>query len=380
MRVSTIETISAVSARDWNTLCGNDYPFIRHQFLAALEHSGAISEEQGWIPQHFLVHSGDTLVAIMPCYLKNHSYGEYVFDWSWADAYRRHGLPYYPKLLSAIPFTPATGPRLCVASNISSSAVVDAILATIQSRLDQGEISSWHLLFPEEPLQDWQNNPKLLCRHGIQYHWHNRGYRDFQDYLTHFNSRKRKAVRKERKRVEEQRLTLRRIPGHEATEETWEQFFLFYQMTYAKRSGHGGYLNRSFFKLLAETMPEAVLLVIAQCGSRKVAGALNLLGSDTLYGRYWGCIEDFDQLHFETCYYQGIEHCLEKGLDHFDAGAQGEHKIQRGFEPRQTHSFHLIAHPAFHSAISNFVEEESLAIDNYLSDARSALPFKSAKI
>jgi len=371
--------IRSVAASEWNQLADPAYPFLRHEFLCALEDSGSVGGDSGWEAHHLLLRDQGRLLAAMPCYLKSHSYGEYVFDWSWADAYARNRLPYYPKLLSAIPFTPASGPRLLIAADADRGAVIARIVAEMRNLLTRRGISSWHLLFPQRELASEFEAAGLSLRSGVQFHWHNRGYRDFEDFLDGFVSRKRKSVRRERRQVAQQGLQLRALRGSEIDAAMWDRFHVFYQMTYARRSGHGGYLNREFFHRLGQAMPESLLLVIAENRGEVVAGALNVIGGDTLYGRYWGCTEDFAHLHFETCYYQGIDFCIREGLARFDAGAQGEHKLARGFEPVLTHSCHLIAHPAFASAIDDFLQRERPAIEAYQRASSAELPFKQAQ-
>ncbi|MFM7274845.1 MAG: GNAT family N-acetyltransferase [Gammaproteobacteria bacterium] len=375
--VSVCTRIAEVPAAEWDSLSGAQCPFLRHAFLDALEQSGSVGGDSGWTPRHLLLHSGSRLLAAMPCYAKTHSYGEYVFDWSWAEAYSRNGRRYYPKLLSAVPFTPSTGPRLLLAEGVSAVDALAAFREKVDEQLASGAFSSWHLLFPEATLSAACHETGMLRRTGVQFHWHNAGYRDFEDFLARFASRKRKQIRRERRQVEEQGLEIRRLRGPEIDTATWDRFHLFYQMTYARRSGHGGYLSREFFHHLGREMPGSVLLVLALREGEAVAGALNLVGEDALYGRYWGCTEAWAQLHFELCYYQGIEFCIEQGLSRFDAGAQGEHKIARGFEPVITESWHLIADPRFRAAIADFLLREAPAVEAYRADAASTLPFKS---
>ena len=371
-----IASIDAVPAAQWNRIAATDYPFVRHEFLQALEHSGATTAATGWQVAHAVVYRHGVPVAFMPLYRKGHSYGEYVFDHAWAGAYHRHGMEYYPKLVAAIPFTPVTGARLCVADGVNEATVLRHLVDGIGTLLDEGGGSSWHVLFPQEALAESLVDSGLLLRRGVQFHWHNRGYRDFDDFLERFSSRKRKAVRRERARVAEQGLTLTTYSGAEITSEHWDHFFTFYQLTYAKRSGHGGYLNRSFFERIGTVMADQLVLVMARHDGREVGGALSLRDQHNLYGRYWGCTREFDNLHFEACYYRGIEYCIEHGLSRFDSGAQGEHKIQRGFEPCDTWSCHWIAHPGFRQAIERFLVEDGAEVERYRQAARELLPFK----
>lgn len=376
LELSFIANIREVEAADWDALAGSDYPFLRHSFLQALEDSGAACAESGWQPQHLLLHEAGQLCGLMPLYIKSHSYGEYVFDWSWANAYERYGHDYYPKLLTAIPFTPATGPRLVLRDDLDRDKVIPAVVSQMQARAEQLNASSLHILFPDlDETSAWQQ-AGLMRRSGPQYHWFNRDYQCFENFLADFSSRKRKNLRKERRVVAEQGLRLERLRGDAVSEAQWRFFFHCYQLTYAKRSGHGGYLSEAFFQAIAHAMPEQLLLVLAYHEDKPVAAALNFEGRDTLYGRYWGCVREYDFLHFEACYYQGIEHCIERGLSRFDPGAQGEHKIQRGFTPIRTYSNHWLADPAFADAVQRFIVEEDAHIDAYLQEAAELLPFK----
>lgn len=379
LELQFIDSIHRVAADEWNAVAGDDYPFLQHTFLAALEDSGATTAETGWLPQHLVIREGGVLCGLLPLYIKSHSYGEYVFDWAWADAYRRHGLEYYPKLLSAIPFTPATGPRLCLRDDLEADALYTVVVEQLQRRAEQLSASSAHILFPDvNDAERWQR-AGLLQRVGPQYHWFNRGYQCFDDFLATFSSRKRKNLRKERRTVTDQGLRLERMPGSDVSESQWRFFFHCYQMTYAKRSGHGGYLSEAFFQAIAQSMADRLLLVLAYEGDVPVAAALNFQGADTLFGRYWGCIREYDFLHFEACYYQGIEHCIEQGLSKFDPGAQGEHKIQRGFEPITTYSQHWLADASFSDAVARFLHTEQRHIAEYLQEAAQALPFKQGE-
>lgn len=378
-RLQYLDSIEAISATLWNEVAGSDYPFTRHAFLAALERSGAVTAATGWQPQHLLVWRGTELVALLPLYLKDHSWGEYVFDWSWADAAAQLGTAWHPKLLAAIPYTPATGPRLCIRAGVSAEEVSAVVVAGLRKRLSDDQLSSLHLLFPTAAACAQLEAAGLSVRHGAQYHWFNEGYRDFDEFLATFSSRKRKNLRRERQRVAEQGVTLRVLEGPEITAAQWQRFHHFYQFTYAKRSGHGGYLPAAFFTEIGRTLADQVVLVLADWQGETIAGALNFRDRTTLYGRYWGCVEEFDQLHFEACYYQGIDYCIRAGLSRFDPGAQGEHKIQRGFRPVTTYSCHWIEHPRLRSAIDRFLAQERRGIASYLDEAATLLPFKAAE-
>jgi predicted N-acyltransferase len=375
MQFRYLNSISDIDSHSWNQVSDTDYPFTRHEFLSSLENSGAATQKTGWQPHHLTVYHNDSLVAVMPLYIKEHSYGEYMFDWSWADAYHRQGLAYYPKLLAAIPFTPATGPRLCIDKSASQDAIYPAVANELIQHCQQLELSSAHVLFPRQSEHEHLNN-QLSQRRGVQFHWFNQGFTDFDGFLTTFNSRKRKALKKERRSIEQQHVSLERLTGKDISVEIWQQFYLFYQVTYAKKSGHGGYLTQAFFQQIAKSLPDQIMLVIAKKGDRIIAGALNFFDSQTLYGRYWGCIEEVEFLHFEACYYQGIEFCIERGLQRFDPGAQGEHKIQRGFTPVYVYSYHWLAHPEFNQAINQFLQQETTELKRYKQQCFGQLPFK----
>lgn len=380
LNVKFIDTIKKVPEADWNEIAGCDYPFTRHEFLYALEKSGATSEKTGWHVNHAVVYDHQQLVAVMPLYIKDHSYGEYVFDFQWAEAYQRYGHDYYPKLLTAIPFTPAAGPRFCVKAGASQQVIMQNLVDATKKFVVLENFSSWHCLFPEKNLSNLLTSYDLPQRVAVQFHWFNKGYSSFEEYLADFNSRKRKNLSKERKKIVEQGLILERLEGDQISGQIWERFYHFYQLTYAKKSGHGGYLGIDFFLELGRKIPEQLMMVIAKNKHNKIiAGALNFKDSNTLYGRYWGCYEEYDFLHFEACYYQGIEYCIEQGLKRFDPGAQGEHKIQRGFKPVYTYSNHFIKDKKFSVAINDFLKKEAPYIDAYYQDAEQYLPFKCSK-
>ena len=378
VKAEFLGSLGQIAASDWNAVAGIDYPFGRHEFLYGLEQTGCASADTGWQPCHLLLRDEVGILAVMPTYLKSHSYGEYVFDWSWADAWQRSGLDYYPKLVSAIPFTPATGPRLSTRPGTDQAMAWDAALGAIRQFAHRQGISSWHLLFPEEAVASHLLRAGVHRRTATQFHWYNEGYTCFEDFLAGFTSRKRKSLRRERARVAEQGLTLKTLCGAEIGQEQWLQFHRFYQQTYAKRSGHGGYLTREFFTETAPHLGDQVVMVLACLEQRPVAGALYFRSNDTLYGRYWGCEREYDCLHFEACYYQGIEYCIAEGLRRFDPGAQGEHKIQRGFRPVPTWSNHWIADPRLSAAVGEFTRSEAQHNEAYLREASTLLPFREA--
>jgi uncharacterized protein len=375
--VEFISSLEAVSQQDWDAVTGQDYPFLRHQFLYGLEQTGCTTAQTGWQPCHALLRQGGSLVAVMPMYLKSHSYGEYVFDWSWADAWQRSGLEYYPKLVSAIPFTPATGPRISVAPSVDTHTAHKALVGGIQDFAQSKDISSWHLLFPPPPLCQELAEMGTHVRTATQFHWFNEDYATFEDFLSTFSSRKRKSLKRERKRVADQGISLATLVGDEIGEANWQRFHHFYQMTYAKRSGHGGYLSEEFFTETAAQLGNQVIMVLASLEGSAIAAALYFRSRDTLFGRYWGALDEFDCLHFEACYYQGIEFCIANGIKRFDPGAQGEHKIQRGFKPVKTYSNHWIADPALSAAVADFTRQESAHTEQYITQAAELLPFKT---
>jgi len=367
--------IADIDAGVWDALAGGASPFLRHAFLHALEASGCATKETGWEPQPLLVLQDGRPVAALPLYLKRHSWGEYVFDWSWADAYRQHGMAYYPKLVTSVPFTPSSGPRLLLAGDTDHAAVTMAIVAAVLGRAKTIGASSWHVLFPTPEENALLNAAGLRPRIGCQYHWYNRGYTCFDDFLATFNSRKRKNLRKERAAVHGARIHFLHLSGQDITPAFWQTFYGFYQNTYQVR-GQQGYLSLAFFEQLGRTMPENLLLVLALHEGTPIAAALSLRDGNTLYGRYWGSRDDYQFLHFETCYYQGIDYCIAHGLQHFDSGAQGEHKIQRGFEPIITYSNHWIADRQFDAAIGEFLVREAEHIRQYQGEAAQMLPFR----
>ena len=316
----------------------------------------------------------------MPLFLKTHSYGEYVFDWAWAEAYHRQGFNYYPKLLNAIPFTPTTGPRWAISPKVDQTAGLKKMHCGINDAVVHMHLSSAHILFPTYYAAKQLSGLGWLQRTGCQFHWYNNGYRDFADFLDSFMSRKRKAVKKERAKVYRQGITLVVKEGAEITTEDWQQFYGFYQMTYLKHSGRVGYLTADAFSMLASTMTRYLVLIQAHKDNEIIASALCFRSNDTLYGRYWGCGQEFECLHFETCYYFGIEYAIEKGLAYFDPGAQGEHKIQRGFQPTLTYSNHWIANPQFRNAIDAFTINEKKDVEYYRQQTNSLLPFKRASV
>jgi len=375
--VRVLDRIGDLPADEWDACAGTDNPFVSHAFLLALEESGCVSAEAGWLPQHLALRDCDgKLLGAAPLYLKSHSYGEYIFDWGWADAYERAGGRYYPKLQCAVPFTPVTGPRLLIhpeADRENTSTVLTASMVELARR---HKVSSLHITFATEEEFRSFGEAGLLQRVGMQYHWQNRNYRDFDDFLAGLVSRKRKAIKKERRQIAEQGIRISVLSGDDLKEDHWRAFYRFYLSTADKKWGHP-YLNQEFFLKLGASMAERVALVVAEKDGHIVAGALNLIGADALYGRNWGCEEDFRFLHFEACYYQAIDFAIRRGLHRVEAGAQGEHKIQRGYLPCETYSAHWIADPGFRDAVEDFVSRERQLNDHQIRALAEHSPFRA---
>ena len=373
MPIQTLFRLAEIEPARWDALIGNDpQPFVRHAFLSSLEDSGSVGGRTGWRAQHQLLESvAGEAVAALPLYRKTHSNGEYVFDWAWADACHRAGIEYYPKLLCAVPFSPVTGARL-----LGDREAAGQLLDELSEALVEQGYSGLHVNFTQPDADAvFRGREGWLERIGCQFHWHNRGYRDFQDFLDSLTSRKRKQLRKEREQVMGQGIAFEWREGHQLSETEWDFVYACYANTYHVR-GQAPYLTRDFFSLLAERMPASIRVVLAEQNGRPVAMAFSLIGGDGLYGRYWGCLDAFDRLHFETCFYQGIEQAIAAGLSRFDAGAQGEHKLIRGFEPVITRSWHYLAHPGLRAAVSDFLAQERLGVLRYAEAAREALPYR----
>ena len=365
------DTINQVSRCDWQRLNNSSSPFMRYEFFQALENSGSVGQDSGWYPQHLAVLNSDSsqsLNSLMPMYLKSHSWGEYVFDWAWAEAYQRVQLPYYPKLVATLPFTPTPSDKL-LSSNVSYQ---DVFLFLIE-HCQQQPISSWHILFCPE--LDIAHLDDVYQRNTVQFLWFNRQYKSFEHYLESFTARKRKNTRKERLSITKQGISIRRVSVKDISKSELDFFYLTYQLTYMRR-GHTPHLTYDFFKEIFTTMADNVLLFIANRQQKDIACALFFYDDTQLFGRYWGSTEQCDFLHFELCYYQGIEFCIENKLLSFNPGTQGEHKIQRGFEPKLTHSYHWIKHPQFKPAIKAFCQQEQQQMQHYQLQCVQKLPFK----
>jgi len=377
LKVTVHDSISSIAREDWNALAGNDYPFLQHAFLELAEHTGSVSPDAGWTPRHLTLNDGGKLRAAMPLYEKSHSWGEFVFDWAWAQAYEQAGLDYYPKLVSAIPFTPAPSTRILKADKSDDEAARILLHAAIQLAGDTA-CSSLHILFPttdEIPLLD---EAGLLVRKDCQFHWRNRGYRNFDDFLATFTSAKRKKAKRDRRRVAENGIQFRRLRGAELDNDTWSTVYALIARTFMLR-GSLPYFNQAFFEGLSAHLPENILVIMAEKDGRPVAAAVFFESDTTLYGRYWGSDGHFDALHFETCYYQGIDYCIESGKQLFEPGTQGEHKISRGFAPVETWSAHWLAHPEFADAIERYLNEEGRHIDRYIETVDAHTPYKSGE-
>ena len=370
--MQVLDGLDGVRPEDWLRLqAGGGNPFIDWRFLSALADSGSVGEGTGWQPRFALLERGNEVVGAAPLFEKHHSYGEYVFDWAWADAYRRNGLPYYPKGLVAVPFTPVPEPRL-LAVDAEARAALAAGLVAIAQRM---QWSSVHVLFPDPADAEALAAQSLLERKGVQFHWHNPGYGSFEDFLGHLTQPKRKKVLAERRKVREAGIVMRALSGSEITEADWDFFHRCYTMTYALHHSTP-YLERSFFSLIGQSMPEHLAMFVARRGGKRIAASLLFHDRQAIYGRYWGALEYVPCLHFEASYYAPMEWAIARGLSRFEGGAQGEHKMARGFLPVQTSSFHWLAHPAFNDAIARYLEREAGGIDEYLDELRERNPLR----
>lgn len=377
MQTRTLASLHEVAAADWNALNADDNPFLRHEFLLALEDSGCVGADTGWLPRHLVAEQDGHLIGAVPLYLKSHSYGEYVFDWSWAEAYTRAGLRYYPKLVAAVPFTPVTGSRLLTEPGADSACVRAALIdATLESARDSGA-SSLHWLFTSPDDNRALAASGLVERRSSQFHWCNRGYDSFAAYLADFSSDKRKKVHRERRLVREAGVRMEVRAGRTLDARELDLVYDFYHLTVRK---HGAipYLNRAFFHLLGEALADRIVVVFAYRGAEVVACAFSLRSRDALYGRYWGGDDSVANLHFETCYYTPIEYCIEHGLARFEAGAQGGHKLARGLEPVVTTSMHWLAHDGFSRAVQDFLRRERDAVMDSVTELGTRSPFKKS--
>jgi len=377
-RLRVADSLAGVAAADWNALVaqaggGSGNPFMRHEFLTALLEAGCASARTGWQPQFLLLERDGRLAGAMPLFVKTHSWGEYVFDWAWADAYQRHGLEYYPKLLSAVPFTPVAGPRLLGADPAAQGLVLASALEAAR------EFSSLHVLFPQPQEAEAMQGAGMLLRRTVQFHWTNPGYADFEEFLGRLTHRRRKVIRQERRRVREAGISFRWLRGAEIERSHWEFFARCYQRTYAAHRSTP-HLNLEFFLRLGAAMPQHTFMILAErrgpAAAQPVAAALNLVADGVLYGRYWGAAEPVPLLHFEVCYYQAIEYAIVNRFERFEGGAQGEHKMFRGLLPVETLSAHWLAQPRFARAIEDYLARESLGIAQYVDELSEHTPFR----
>ena len=367
-RTETVEALRGVDPGEWNALAGRQ-PFVRHEFLSALMETGCAGRRSGWLPRFLLLRRGGVLAGAMPLFAKSHSYGEYVFDWAWAEAHERHGFEYYPKLLGAVPFTPVSGQRLLAVDDDARRSLIETALGMAK------EFSSLHVLFPTPSEARLLEEQGLLLRRSVQFHWHNDDYADFESFLARMSHARRKNIRQERRRVREAGVECRWLQGEAIERRHWEFFNRCYRHTYAAH-GSSPYLNLEFFLRIGAALPHNVAMVVAERDGTPVASSLFLLDETTLYGRYWGAVEHVPLLHFECCYYQAIEFAIARRLSTFEGGAQGEHKLFRGLLPVETLSAHWLAHPQFARAIENFLEREGAGVARYVDELCEHSPFK----
>ena len=374
-RTTVVKNLSEITSVQWEKLRSSEFngstnPFLSYAYLHALEQSGCASTDTGWTTHFLCLWLESELQAAMPMYLKSHSYGEYVFDWAWANAFEQHQIPYYPKLLSAVPFTPVTGPRLLATNATAYAALLNALIAYNGA----SPASSCHVLFLQEAEALRMQASGFMLRYGVQFHWTNQNYRDFSEFLGQLESKKRKNILAERRKVNQAQISFKHRLGLQITALDWSFFIECYKNTYFQHGGQG-YLNLEFFLRLGASMPENLLLITAYRNEQPIAASLVFLDQDTVYGRYWGCIEYHPCLHFETAYYQPLEFCIANQIRYFEGGAQGEHKMARGFLPKTTYSAHQINHPAFADAIERFLKREQIGMDNYINELVEHNPF-----
>ena len=376
MRASVHSSIEALAPGSWNALSGTEAPFLRHEFLAALEHTGCVGGRTGWTPAHVTLADAQGLAAAAPAFIKEHSYGEFVFDFSWAEAYARHGLSYYPKLVVCVPFTPATGPRLLVRPDLDPNATRARLVEAIDDQARRRKLSSVHALFLDEAARAAFAERGWLMRRDCQFHWTNQGYPDFEAYLASFSADKRKKARRERRRVAEAGIVFETRFGSDLDPRTLDTVYALHRDTFL-RHGNEPYLSRAFFGAVAGSLGQSLMVKLALHAGRPVAAAVFFWHEEALYGRYWGAAADFHSLHFEACYHQGIEFCIERGIRRFEPGTQGEHKVARGFSPTLTWSAHAIADPRFRDAIGDYLEREGAAVDAYAAQVNEHVPYRA---
>jgi predicted N-acyltransferase len=369
-KITIADSLAEIKSSDWDGLIRKN-PTASYDFLRAMEVSNCVGDGTGWYPAHIFAHQDNKLIGAMPLYIKSHSYGEYVFDWAWADAYQRSGLDYYPKLLCAIPFTPVGGPRLLTDDEHTKSLLIKSAIQFAETN----EFSSFHCLYPAEDEKNSWAQQSMMKRKSFQFHWTNKGYITFDEFLSSMNHQKRKKIRQERDKLSNLGISLETVKGTQASDNEWNFFFKCYQQTYLER-GSTPYLNQKFFDSIRSSMGEHILLVFAKFEGDFVASAMNIIGDNVIYGRYWGSTRYIPGLHFEVCYYRAIEYAIKNGISRFEGGAQGEHKLARGLEPVETDSYHWLAHPQFAEAVSSYLERESPAIDNHVGSLQLRSPFK----
>ncbi len=369
MQLSIINSLKNIPAKQWNNIAGDKNPFIQHDFLLAFE-TGQCLEKFGWLPKYFLIHNDkNELIGAMPAYEKHNSYGEFVFDWAWADAYKRSGVNYYPKLVIAIPYSPCQGPRILAENN--DSTIKSTLIKFALDFSTKNNYSGTHWLFNLTDDFEVLKQHTDLQRFDYQFHWHNNNYKSFDDFLAELKPKKRKNIKQERRKVRDQNIDIKTFNGSDLNNEQWQKIYYFYKITFMKKSG-APTLSLDFFKSIAKTL----LIIFAYYNDEVVAGAICIEGKDTLYGRHWGCLEEYDSLHFEVCYYTGIEYCINNGLKTFEPGAQGEHKISRGFLPVKTWSAHQVNHTEFNRILAQHLQQESSALNEYGKQLIAASPFK----
>lgn len=379
MHIQIHDSIDDIPASQWNALVRDHNPFLHHGWLAALEQHGCVGENFGWIPRHIAVQEDGKLVAAMPLYEKHNSYGEFVFDHAWADAYQRQGMAYFPKLVTAIPYSPVSGQRLLAEAG-RETELFPVLLSAVQQVAKILPASSFHCLFPPASQLEWLAQQGLTIRHDCQFHWNNAGYQTFEDFLAVLQPKKRKNIRQERRKIVDAGIRLRQLDGHTATATDWERFAFFYRQTFESKWGIPT-LNAGFFRAMAQALGEQVLLVMADNHDGEcIAGSLMLRSDTRLYGRHWGCTEYADSLHFEACYYQGIEYCIRHGLQVFEPGAQGEHKVPRGFIPTLTRSAHWLREETFQQAVERHAGYERTSVEQYMQAVKCHLPYRADSV
>ncbi len=382
-QLRVIQSISDVNESNWNALLSPDAgPFLRYEFLNTLEQTACVGGNTGWQVAHLLVENAQSeIVGAMPLYLKQHSYGEFVFDWAWAQAYEQNNLPYYPKALSAIPFTPVRGPRLLISSKVDKEAIQEVLVAGLKTLVTQNSLSSAHVLFPEDGELTELKKQGFMLRDSVQFHWHNQGYQDFEQFLAALTMKRRKNIRRERAEVANNELSYRHVPGALASLDDWSFFYRCYENTYREHRS-SPYLTEECFQLLGGVMPEHFHLILASKDGRPIASSLLVVDqiASKAYGRYWGAIEYLPCLHFELAYYQAIEYCIKEGIQTFEGGAQGEHKMARGFLPATIQSAHWLADPGFSAAVKRFLDREHEGMAAYVDELEQHIPLKSSKV